>query len=100
MIIFTAYGLDLLMNNFKTIVVVTGIAYFVMFGVFLKEYFTREPYIYGDDVLIEGDSFNRSSANNGGAIYIYGDNLIITSFKRSSLYISGEISKIEFYEVK
>jgi len=33
-------------------------------------------------------------------IYIYGDNLIITSFKKSSLYISGEISKIEFYEVK
>ncbi len=53
LIIFTAYGLDLLMNNFKTIVVVTGIAYFVMFGVFLKEYFTREPYIYGDDVLMD-----------------------------------------------
>lgn len=33
-------------------------------------------------------------------IYIYGDNLKITSFKKSSLYISGEISKIEFYEVK
>lgn len=52
LLVLTAYGFDLLINNFKTFSVIVGIAYVVMTEIFLREYFIREPYMYGDDMIM------------------------------------------------
>ncbi len=52
LLMLTAYGFDLLIANLKTVSILVGIAYVVMTGIFIKEYFVREPYIYGDDLIM------------------------------------------------
>lgn len=52
LIMFTSIGIELLLDNFKTFSILVGVSYIAMFGVFLKEYMIKEPYIYGDDKIM------------------------------------------------
>lgn len=42
--------------------------------------------------------FNLTAA--GRNVYIYGENLKITSYSKTMIYITGKISKVEIFEVK
>lgn len=53
LLILTGYGIDLLVENFKSFSVMVGIAYLVMTGIFIKEYFKDGTYVYCDDVIME-----------------------------------------------
>ncbi len=50
---FAAVGIDLLMKHFKSLTFIAGLGYLVMSGFFIKEYFEKEPYIYGDDKIMK-----------------------------------------------
>ncbi len=52
LLVFTAVGIDFIINYFKSLVFLAGLGYLVMFGFFMKEYLTKEPYIYGDDRIM------------------------------------------------
>ncbi|MGN0374939.1 MAG: ArnT family glycosyltransferase [Butyrivibrio sp.] len=49
---FAAAGTDYVAEHFRTIALLAGAGYAVMFGFFLKEYIQKEPYIYGDNKLM------------------------------------------------
>lgn len=53
LLVFTAVGIDFIINYFKSLVVLVGLGYLVMFGFFMKEYFRKEPYIYGDNRIMD-----------------------------------------------
>ncbi len=53
LIVLAAVGINILIDNYKTLSILVAVAYVVMFGIFMKEYFVKEPYIYGDDKIME-----------------------------------------------
>lgn len=52
LLVFAAAGLESLFHNYKTLGVTVLAGYLVMFGFFLREYYTADMYVYFDDGLI------------------------------------------------
>lgn len=52
-LVLASIGIGKMMKHYKLIAIIMGISYLFMFGSFMKEYFVREPYIYGDDLVMD-----------------------------------------------
>ena len=52
-LVLASIGIGEMVKQYKLVSVVVGIGYLFMFGSFMKEYFVREPYIYGDDLVMD-----------------------------------------------
>ena len=52
-LVLASIGIGKLIKHYKLIAIIVGMCYLFMFASFMKEYFVREPYIYGDDLVMD-----------------------------------------------